>query len=81
MFGPTADVGLGGLFLRTAVPLSQGQRVDVELSIGQETQPFLAEGVVTRAIRAQHGLRHGVGVEFLRILEGSDSLNRLLGRG
>jgi len=80
VFGPTADVGLGGLFLRTAVPLSEGQRVDVALSIGRDGRAVVAEGVVTRAIRAQHGLRHGVGVEFLRIVEGDDGLRRLLGK-
>jgi len=80
VFGPTADVGLGGLFLRTAVPLSEGQRVDVALTIGRDNRAVVAEGVVTRAIRAQHGLRHGVGVEFLRIVEGDDGLRRLLGK-
>jgi hypothetical protein len=79
VFGPTADVGLGGLFLRTAVPLIEGQRVEVALRIGRKGQAVTAEGVVTRAIKAQHGLRHGVGVEFLRIVDGRDGLKRFLG--
>ncbi len=80
VFGPTADVGLGGLFLRTAVPLAQGARVEVALRLDPADQPVVAEGVVTRAIRAQHGLRHGLGVEFLRIVDGRDGLKRFLGK-
>ena len=79
IFGPTADVGLGGVFLRSAVPLGEGQRVEVALSIGRKEQAVTAEGIVTRSVRAQHGLRHGIGVEFLRILDGRDSLKRFLG--
>jgi hypothetical protein len=82
VFGPTADVALGGVFLRTAVPLIEGQRVRVALTIerkGKKGQPVIADGVVTRAVRAQHGLRHGVGVAFLDILHGSESLRTFLG--
>lgn len=79
VFGPTADVGLGGVFLRTAVPLIEGQRVRVVLTIERKGQPVIAEGVVTRAVRAQHGLRHGVGVEFVNILHGHESLRTFLG--
>jgi hypothetical protein len=78
VFGPTADVGLGGVFLRTAVPLREGQRVDVALSIGRKA-PVTASGIVTRSVRAQHGSRHGVGVEFTRIFDGRDTLRRFLG--
>ena len=95
VFGPTADVALGGVFLRTAVPLIEGQRVRVALTISgssgsapavrggpsleRKGQPVIADGVVTRAVRAQHGLRHGVGVAFLDILDGRDSLRTFLG--
>ena len=92
VFGPTADVALGGVFLRTAVPLIEGQRVRVALtitgtapahrggaSLERKGQPVIADGVVTRAVRAQHGLRHGVGVAFLDILDGRDSLRTFLG--
>jgi hypothetical protein len=78
VFGSTADLGLGGLFLRTAIPLSQGQRVRVALSLDGAAQAVLAEGLVTRAVRAQHGHRHGVGVEFVDISNGRDGLSLFL---
>jgi hypothetical protein len=80
VFGPTADVGLGGVFLRTAVPLREGQRVDVALAIGHKGSAVTAAGIVTRSVRAQHGSRHGVGVEFVRIFDGRESLKRFLGQ-
>jgi hypothetical protein len=79
VFGPTADVALGGVFLRTAVPLAEGERVQVALTLGLKAQPVLANGVVTRAVRAQHGSRHGVGVEFVNIVNGRESLRKFLG--
>jgi hypothetical protein len=81
VFGPTADVALGGVFLRTAVPLVEGQRVRVALTIqGKGLPTVIADGIVMRAVRARHGLRHGVGVEFLTILDGGDSLRSFLSR-
>ena len=80
VFGPTADVGLGGVFLRTAVPLAEGDRVHVALSIDDSDERAVrAEGVVTRAVRAQPGSRYGVGVEFVRISDGRESLSSFLG--
>lgn len=79
VFGPTADVGLGGVFLRTAVPLNEGDRVAVALNIGRSGEAVTAEGVVTRAVRAYQGSRHGVGVEFVRICDGGDNLQQFLG--
>jgi hypothetical protein len=79
VFGPTADVGLGGLFLRTAIPLAEGQRVQVSLQVERKPQPIVADAVVTRAVRAGQGMRHGVGVEFLDIVQGRDFLRRSLG--
>ena len=78
VFAATADVGLGGLFLRTAVPLSQGQRVRIALSLSRSGEAVTAEGLVTRAVRARHGQRHGVGVEFLDISAGLDGLTHFL---
>ena len=78
VFGSTADLGLGGLFLRTAIPLSRGQRVRVALSLDGAGQAVLAEGLVTRAVRAQHGQRHGVGVEFTDISNGREGLSVFL---
>lgn len=75
--GLAADLGLGGLFLRTAVPMPHGHRVDVLLAFGNGSQRVRAQGVVTRSVRAQRGSRHGVGIELLQILEGADALQRL----
>ena len=80
IFGSTADIGLGGVFLRTAVPLAAGQKVEIALNIGKRAQAVTAEGLVTRSVRARQGLRHGVGVEFVHIFDGRDSLKRFLGR-
>ena len=78
IYGPTADVGLGGVFLRTAVPLPLGHAVDVRLTIGGNA--VTASGVVTRTVPPQHGSRHGVGVEFLKIRDGSSELLQFLGK-
>lgn len=79
VFGPTADVALGGVFLRTAVPLALGDRVEVALDLGRRMPTVRAQGVVTRWVQAKQGLRHGVGVEFVRIVNGGDRLLRFLG--
>ena len=79
-YGPTADLALGGVFLRTAVPLVQGDQVEVALSIGRKGIAVRAQGVVTRSVRAPQGRRHGVGVEFVRILYGGQRLLNFLGR-
>jgi Tfp pilus assembly protein PilZ len=79
-YGPTADLALGGVFLRTAVPLAQGDQVEVALSIGRKGIAVRAQGVVTRSVRARQGRRHGVGVEFVRILYGGQRLLNFLGR-
>ncbi|MDD9935607.1 MAG: PilZ domain-containing protein [Myxococcales bacterium] len=78
VYGPTADLGLGGLFLRTAIPMHHGQRVEVALSVESAGTPVVARGVVTRTVPAQHGRRHGVGVQFLEFVDGRDSLQRFL---
>jgi hypothetical protein len=79
VYGPTADVALGGVFLRTAVPLELGEQVEVALSIGRRGIAVRAQGIVTRAVRGTRGLRHGVGVKFVRILNGGEKLLRFLG--
>jgi len=65
IFGPTIDVGIGGLFLRTAIPMVTGAVVDVTLKISNELAPFEAKALVTRSVPARTGLRYGVGVEFI----------------
>src|SRR6201999_3233164 len=39
IFGPTIDVGVGGLFLRTAIPVAAGTQVDVTLKVSGERLP------------------------------------------
>lgn len=80
IFGPTVDVGIGGLFLRTAIPVPTGAIVDVTLKVVGEHKPFAARAVVTRSVPAHTGLRHGVGVEFLEIVDGRHALLSLLQR-
>lgn len=75
--GLAADLGLGGLFLRTAVPIEHGQRVDVVIAFGGGTQRLRGQGIVTRTVRAQRGSRHGIGIELTEIYEGAEALARL----
>ena len=78
IYGPTADLGLGGLFLRTGVPVEHGSRVDILVALGEAREQLVrAEGVVTRIVPAERGRRHGVGVEFVSILEGEATLENL----
>ena len=78
IFGPTIDVGVGGLFLRTAIPVLTGALVDVTLKLAGEPAPIAARAVVTRSVPAHAGLRHGVGVEFLEVEQGRAALLGLL---
>jgi PilZ domain len=71
---PTVDVATGGLFLRTAVPLSTGACVDVALQVTGSNAQLRALARITRSISARSGARHGVGVEFLQIHAGEDAL-------
>lgn len=75
----TADIGLGGLFLRSAVPMPHGASVEVVLDLEGGFPRVLAQGVVTRAVPSQRGVRHGIGVEFTLIRDGHDTLRRYLG--
>lgn len=80
IFGPTIDVGIGGLFVRTAIPVVAGTIVDVTLKFQHELTPIQAEAMVTRTVRAHAGLRYGVGVEFLEVELGVHDLLGLLQR-
>lgn len=77
IFGPTIDVGIGGLFLRTAIPVASGAQVDVTLKVSGEP-PLSARAVITRIVPARTGLRHGVAVEFLEIHQGRGAFGSLL---
>jgi hypothetical protein len=80
LFAQTVDVGLGGLFLRTGVPLAEGVTVGVTLELGREGHRLLAQGVVSRSVRPRLGTRHGMGVELTHVVDGLVGLERLLGR-
>lgn len=80
LFAQTVDVGLGGLFLRTAVPLPEGSLVGVTLELGREGQRLQGQGVVSRSVRPRLGARHGMGVELVQVVDGLLGLERLLGR-
>jgi hypothetical protein len=81
IFGPTIDVGIGGLFVRTAIPVATGTIVNVTLKFQAElARAIEAEAIVTRTVRAHAGLRYGVGVEFLEVEMGVHALLGLLQR-
>ena len=84
IFGPTIDVGVGGLFVRTAIPIATGTIVDVTLKFQAGELPPLppieVEAVVTRTVPARAGLRHGIGVEFREVEPGVQALLGLLQR-
>lgn len=73
VFGTTVDLGRGGLFLRTALPMPPGVSVRVTLQLpGQET--VVADGKIVRTVAPQAGDRPGLGVRFDRLPDGEDSL-------
>lgn len=78
VYGTTADLGLGGLFLRSAVPMTDGCEVEVVLDVAGANRPIVARGQVTRAVRAGRGARHGIGVQFERFVQGRDALRSFL---
>jgi hypothetical protein len=79
LFATTADLGLGGLFLRSAVPIGLGQRVRVALCL-PDGDSVEADGLFTRTVRARHGHRHGIGVEFIELGDNADCLRLFLSR-
>ena len=82
IYGTTADVGMGGLFLRTAIPLKPGKQFDVRLYVGGSAEPVLARGFVARSILARSGtMRYGVGVAFTSIERGGEELGNFLRNG
>ncbi|MDB4975091.1 MAG: hypothetical protein JWN48_3432, partial [Myxococcaceae bacterium] len=61
VFGNTVDLGRGGLFLRTALPMPPGISVRVTLRLpGRET--VVADGKIVRNVAPQPGDRPGLGV-------------------
>jgi hypothetical protein len=78
VFGTTVDIGCGGLFLRTALPMSPGLDVRVTLRI-PGCPPVVADGQVVRRIGPQDGPRPGLGVRFEHLREGDAALRDFLG--
>ena len=74
IYGFTADIGLTGFFLQTAIPLTPGSKFDIQLRVDESPEPILARGLVVRSILARRGARYGVGVEFLQIKRGREEL-------
>ena len=73
VYGTTVDLGRGGLFLRTALPMPPGVSVRVTLHLpGHET--VVADGKIVRAVSPRTGDRPGLGVHFEHLPDGDDSL-------
>jgi hypothetical protein len=82
IYGTTADVGMGGLFLRTAIPLQPGKEFDVRLYVNGQASPVLARGFIARSILARgRSVRYGVGVAFTSIEKGRELLGYFLQSG
>lgn len=80
VFGTTVDLAEGGLFLRTALPMSPGSVVDVMLQLPGRAEPVQARGTIARRVAPADDGRPGLGVEFVELSRGASELARLLGR-
>jgi len=78
VFGTTIDLGQGGLFLRTALPMTPGVDVRVTLELPGH-HPVVADGQVVRRVAPAQGDRPGLGVRFDRLTCGDASLAEFLG--
>lgn len=78
VYGTTVDLAIGGLFLRTALPMRPGVRVRVTLEIPGHGA-VVAEGQVIRRVSPEDGDRPGLGVRFERLVRGDESLQEFLG--
>jgi hypothetical protein len=78
VLGPTQDIGVGGLFVRTAVPLDEGTLVDITLRAQDDPETLAARALVARAVRVRAGYCHGLGLEFVKIHHGQRLLRTLL---
>jgi uncharacterized protein (TIGR02266 family) len=77
VYGNTVDLGRGGLFLRTALPMDPGAEVRVTLQLPSQ-KTVVAEGKVVRIVSPHRGDRPGLGVRFDRLPDGEDSLHAFL---
>jgi uncharacterized protein (TIGR02266 family) len=77
VYGNTVDLGRGGLFLRTALPMRPGAEVRVTLHL-PDHETVVAEGKVVRIVSPRSGDRPGLGVRFDRLPDGDHSLCEFL---
>lgn len=75
VYGRTIDLGRGGLFLRTAVPMTRGARVDIRLQLPGRVSPLAACGTVVWAGNVDG--RMGIAVEFSAVRD-EDELGQFL---
>lgn len=78
VFGTTVDLGRGGLFLRTALPMAPGVGVRVTLKL-PGVDSVVAEGQVVHRVSPQAGDRPGLGVRFDQVSVGDEALREFLG--
>jgi uncharacterized protein (TIGR02266 family) len=78
VYGTTVDLGRGGLFLRTALPMTPGVEVRVTLKLPGHSA-VVADGQVVRRVAPAQGDRPGLGVRFDHLTSGDESLSAFLG--
>jgi len=78
VYGRTIDLGRGGLFLRTAVPMTHGARVEIRLQLPGRVAALAACGTVVWAGNVDG--RMGVAVEFSAVGDEAELGHFLAGR-
>lgn len=78
VFGTTVDLGRGGLFLRTALPMDPGADVRVTLTLPGQRGLLVADGQVVHRVAPREGDRPGLGVRFVDVTDGQ-ALGAFLG--
>jgi hypothetical protein len=66
--GVVSDVSLGGCYLQTAIPTSEGTLLSLELQTGAHTPAIPVEAAIVRTARPG-----GVGLEFLHLDEAAQA--------
>ena len=81
LFGPTHDIGAGGLFVRTPAKLPLGTPVEVRLRMPGENEDVLVQALVARCGPIGFGPPcHGLGLSFVHIARGIARLRSVLAR-
>lgn len=78
VYGNTVDLGRGGLFLRTALPMPPGVAVHVILELPGHGA-VEADGEVVHRIAPSDADRPGLGVRFHQLTRGHEALSSFLG--